>query len=1013
MRDRSEYSRSRGPRVNPLPAAGAADLQRQRRARRRARVLMCFALSMLVCLVLLGLSRFLRRPTLSEARSALGRGEFGKALQICEVILQSDAGRGEPLLVAGRASQGLQHYQQALEFFERVPDDGSSASLQALGEAGELYLKLGSLSAAEDCFRRILAQTPDDLATRQQLVHLFRLTGRNWEALPHVHELFRRRVFTEEVLEFAGLLEMTRLDTEDDIAFLVYCNEEYPQDPLPQLGLIRTWLARRLDVHFVRDQLLDTVNKHPELIEAQAQLGQLLWELNAEEQFAAWHAQLPKSAEQHPLIWATRGQWAYQQGDAPSAIRALGEALQRSPNERAANLLLARLLVASGRTEEAAAFQQRGDRLLEVDDLFLRGDRVDGRRTAASLSRMIVVLEELGRFWEALGWCRVLRQAEPDSSSASESIARLEAKLGDDSPLTEVAFNPALKLDLAQFPLPDWSRYGGEVTRSSHSTPSPSAISFQDVADDVGLDFTYFVDRQRMTRRVYTFDFAGGGVGVLDYDLDAWPDIYLTQSRHWPAIDEDEEPRDGLFRNHAGNSFQEVAALARIRDSGFGHGPAVGDFNGDGFPDLYVTNIGANALYLNCGDGTFVDYTDRSGTAGDEYSLSAALADFSGDGWPDLYVTNYLGADALSRQCTEADRLYQCPPTRFPGQQDRLYLNLGDGRFSDVTEDSGIVYPDGKCMGVLALDLNGDRRLDVYVANDTQENLLFINYGEPSSTAITMREEGSLAGVAYDDHGRLQGSMGIAACDVNGDRLLDLFVTNFSNENNNLFQQLSGKPLLFDDRSLEWGLATVSIDKVGWGAQFLDAELDGDWDLVLANGRLEETPSESTEAAMLAQVFEHDGAAQFVEVLPSQLGPYFATRKFGRAVARLDWNRDGLDDFCVTHRGAPVALLTNTSRAQGHWLGIQLRGVNSSRDAIGAELQITAGDRQWITQLMSGDGFEASNERRLLIGLGANQLVEKLTIHWPSGLTQEFQNLPSDQDWLFIEGRSSPLKYRP
>ncbi|MDA1051385.1 MAG: FG-GAP-like repeat-containing protein [Planctomycetota bacterium] len=955
------------------------------------------------------IARQLAVPSLADAESAFSHGNFVEALRVSELILQRQPESREALLLGGRAALAQQQHEVALALWSRVRADGSAESIMADVDCGALCAKLGRLSDAEQYFRRALASDPQQLDAHEQLLQLLRLEGRSWESLVHLHAVLRQKRFVVAHLELGGTLEATWINSDSDVPFLYYCGTVRPDDPLSLVGSLRLLLAQQRDVAVAREELTYLVASHPDVVEAQAMLGQLLFELGSGSEFLAWHSRLPDEAEQHPAIWVTRGRWVQGQGDTPGAVRCLWEALRRSPNDRAAHLLIAKLLVAIGQPEAAANFQRRGDQLLVFDDLLIRGPRgEDGRRLPATVIEMIKALENLGRLWEALGWSHILLRTGAASEFAQDTISRLEQRLNFDTPLTLDEANLAKTIDISNLPLPEWP---AGLKSSGPATAQPgSAITFHDAARQVGLEFTYFRDNRRLRKRVYTFDFAGGGAAALDYDQDGWPDLYLTQSCSWPPGDSGQEPQNALFRNLDGKSFAPTTGLAGVGDQGFGHGPAIGDVNSDGFPDIYIANVGANRLYLNNGDGTFQDATHTSGTAGDEFSLSAAIADLNGDGLPDLYVANYLGGDALSRQCEGGGQPIQCSPLLFPGQQDRLYVNLGDDRFRDAALDAGMIPAEGagKGMGVLAADIDGAGGLDLLVTNDTVANFLFIN--RTADGAIRMEELGHLAGVAYNELGHLQGSMGIAARDVNQDGMLDLFVTNFATERNNMFVQMPGESRgLFDERSVETNLGLTSTAMVGWGAQFLDAELDGDWDLLVANGHLDENTAGPLSGAMQPQFFENDGAARFAELPAAQLGPYFREPYFGRAVTRLDWNRDGLDDLCVTHLGAPTALLVNTSQRRGRFVALQLYGVSSNRDAIGAVVDVTTGDRHWTVQQMAGDGFEASNQRQIVVGLGNCDRVERLSIRWPNGSVQVFYDLAVDQEWMLVEDNQTPF----
>lgn len=946
-------------------------------------------------------------PSIADAQSALEQGDLAGAMRMSGQILQVDPDSKDALLVAGKAAQAAGESERALEFFRSVTDDGSEKSIDALMHSGELVMKLGRLTKAEGFYRRVLQHQPEHLAANQALLTLLRIEGRNWEALPAIHQVLRQGHYVFDHLALAGPLEAVWLSTERDVPFLEYCGRSEPQDLLYLLGPIRFSMMDDSDLDEARRGLLRIVAWKPELLEAQAALGQLLFNSGAEEEFLTWHSRLPDTADRHPTIWLTRARWALGQGKPRAAIRCLWEAITIYPNDRAANLLMANLLTEIGDGEPAALFQKRGEDLVAFDNLLMWGS-LQEVETSAQTTEMIEILEGLGRLWEARGWSDVLLSINANSSVANAAIARLEPRLEPATPLTLASANPANMVDYSDFPLPDLSLSGDRSIREDWK----SFVSFADVARQAKLEFTYFADKQRLAKLVYTFDFAGGGVGVLDYDQDGWPDVYLTQACDWPPAGADSSHHNRLFRNRQGQSFEDVTQLAGVGDSGFGNGVAVGDVDGDGFPDLYVNNLGSNRLYLNNGDGTFVDWTEQSGTAGDDYSLSAVFVDLNRDGLPELYVVNYLAGDAMSRQCQRDGKPIQCTPLKFPGQQDRLYLNLGDGRFRDVTSESGILDVDGigKGMDVIAANLDSVGGPDLFVANDTTANFLFVNKTKLGSQAVRLEDQGTLSGVAYDDLGRMQSSMGIAARDVNQDGLLDLFVTNFYRERNNLFAQTMREPsLLFSDRALAMNLAEPSLRKMGWGPQFLDAELDGDWDLAVANGYLEQATSESE--TMRPQFFENQGTATFRELTPRQLGSYFASDYFGRAMARLDWNRDGLEDLCITHREAPVALLQNTSRRRGRFTAIQLRGVRSSRDAIGTTVHITAGGKQWTVQRMAGGGFEAASQQRILVGLGDCDSIEQLQVRWPDDSEQTFRDVPVDRELMLIQGHPEPVLF--
>jgi hypothetical protein len=384
--------------------------------------------------------------------------------------------------------------------------------------------------------------------------------------------------------------------------------------------------------------------------------------------------------------------------------------------------------------------------------------------------------------------------------------------------------------------------------------------------------------------------------------------------------------------------------------------------------------------------------------------MSAVLADVDGDGLTDLYEANYLGNEALSRTCRRDGIVVQCRPTMFPAEPDRLWWNLGDGRLAEADPSTGIRSRAGKGMGVVAADFEGRGRLSLFVTNDLESNQYFRNESGGPGDAVRFAEEAVPLGLAVSTDGSPLASMGIAADDVNQDGRLDLYVTNFVTEGSNLY--LQDEFGAFSDRAMSYGIHEKSSPVMGWGAQFLDADLDGWSDLIVANGHLENYERWNVESAMPAQFFRNLEGRSFELVAPEVVGPYFRDRHFGRAVATFDANRDGREDALVTHVDAPVAWLQNTSRAPSHFLAIQLVGIKSERDAIGARVTLSASGHSWQKQLIAGSGFQASNQRHCVFGVGSVSNIDELRVDWPSGLSQRFSSIDVDREIVVREGES-------
>lgn len=928
---------------------------------------------------------------LTAASAALLQNDPLKADKLVTQYLLNHPDSSRALVIASRSAWSLGRKEHAFVCLEQVKDDGSPSFIEAQRLIVEFALQLGAPTLAEQSLRLILRHDPSDYEANDKLITVLRFSGRNWEVLPYVRQLIRTGHSKAEYLLPAGSTETMWIFPAD----MPLVERSVAANDLQVLtGVAREQIAEN---HYtIAKQILQTiVGEDPEQPEAQAWLGLTLLQLGSQPALRQWHSNLPKSADAHPEIWYVRGLWAKQEQDPSAAARCFWETLQRYPHHMGANYQLSQALVSLHRESEAAPFVQHASRLADLKYLVgaIQNDP-DKMQPVAEL------METLGRHWEAIGWCQVaLSDDRVDSQWARQSLSRLQATTNDKTPMTLAAANLAQKIDLSSLPLPD---LGKTVSTQPVRSPEVTDVSFTDTAVAAGLEFSYFNGADPTIDRSYMFEFSGGGVAVLDYDGDGWSDVYLTQGCAWPPNPAQQQTRNRLFRNLGNGRFQDVTEQSGLGDNGFGQGVTTGDFNNDGFADVYVANIGANRLYQNNGDGTFSDVTSESGISGAHWTVSCVLADFNGDSWPDLYDVNYLGGkDVFTRACKEKGKPIQCSPIDFPAAQDQVYLNRGNGTFQEVTKEAGIVVPNGKGMGVVAADFDGSRRLSLFVANDMTANFFFTNQTTQRGSKLAFKDRAVLGGLGFNEEGHADSCMGIAAGDVNRDGLLDLFVTNFRDEANNFFLQRKGQ--LFDDVARQSRLREFGFLYEGWGTQFLDGELDGWLDIVVANGHLEIT---DPSCRMPTQYFYNLGNGQFADVPAASLGNYFKKVSLGRAIALVDWNRDGKEDFFVTHVDSPTALLTNQTKQHGHFFAAQLRGVLSNRDAIGTTVRVTAGGQTWTRQLKAGDGFQASNQRQLVFGLGSADRIESVTISWPAGSDQTFTNLAADREFLFIEGQS-------
>jgi tetratricopeptide (TPR) repeat protein len=895
---------------------------------------------------------------------------------------------------AAHARRKAATLEQAAKLESALPGgDGLSA-------AGQALLRFGMADEAEARFQRALRLGPAPGA-QEALCDLFLIEGRHWEARPHLLAQLRLSPSVGLLRRLAHPGRFVGPEAE-----LARFRQVAPEDAGPAVGLALLRL-REGKPEQARTLLEEVIRGDGDFLEAHALLGWTLTQLpEGDGAIPAWQAGLPEGAREHPLVWLSLGMWCKARQQPREAARCLWEAVRRDPNNAIANFQLAQVLSASDAPRDALPFQQRADRLLSLERTIETfsdvSPRLDSVRLAAELT------EALGRPREAWGWQSVLASLTPDDPAPRLARARLEALLtGDASPAVDKA-NPANLIDLSDYPLPRWDAGGLANATQTPAITESDAIRFDDQASAAGIEFVYRNGADPSTPGARMFETTGGGVAAWDFDQDGWPDIYLTQGGDWPVEEGQRVHLDRLFRNLGTGRFMDVTALSGLGDERFSQGVSAGDYDNDGFPDLYVANIGGNRLYRNLGDGTFLDVSEVAGVSGDSWTTSCLLADVNGDSIPDLYDVNYLeGDDVYERICSAQGRpAGACSPRAFQGQPDQLWLGLGDGRFVDHSASIDAALSPGNGLGIVAGMFDESRRLSLFIANDQTPNFLLVNEA-PDGDPPLFGDEGLSRGVAVDREGRAQGCMGVAADDLDGDGLLDLFVTNFMGEANALYRaELQGRT--FTDISTNTGLAAPSFLMVGFGAQSIDADLDGWPDLIVTNGHVDDFDEEKSPYQMRPQFFRNLAGKRFVELPAESLGPFFDGEYLGRGLARLDWNRDGREDAVISHMNSPAALLTNQTRGAGSFLSLRLRAVDSARDAIGTIVRARVGDRLLTRQLTAGDGYQASNQRQLVFGLGSADRVDQLTVLWPSGLEQTFADLSGGREWVLIEGDATP-----
>jgi enediyne biosynthesis protein E4 len=511
----------------------------------------------------------------------------------------------------------------------------------------------------------------------------------------------------------------------------------------------------------------------------------------------------------------------------------------------------------------------------------------------------------------------------------------------------------------------------------------PPAVRFADVSAAAGIDMLH---DNGGTGRKYYLETVPPGVCFIDYDRDGLQDLYLVQSGPLPGTPRTAaSPHARLYRNRGNGTFTDVTERAGVANAaGYGNGCTVGDYDNDGDEDLYVTNFGPSVLYRNNGDGTFSDVTQAAGVRNGLYAASAAWADYDNDGRLDLFVANYVDFTMDDEKfCgnVKQNRRSYCHPDTYGGLPDALFHNEGNGRFKEVSREAGIFDPNGKGLGVVWFDFDADGDDDLYVANDATPNDLYRNEGNGKFTDITL-----LSGACCSEDGKPESGMGTDAGDADGDGWPDLFVTNLSNEVNEIYRNLGGTGTFSID-SYPSGLGEISLLMTGWGTDFFDYDNDGDLDIVVTNGHPMDDIQVVSDIITYAErpfLFENLGGLKYREV-GHAAGPYFDLPEVGRGLATADYDNDGDLDIIITPNNRKATLLRNEGGdTAGRWITLRLEGVTCNRDAIGARVVMTAGGRRQVEEVRSASSYLSQNDMRLHFGLGKAERVDSIEIRWPS-----------------------------
>ena len=896
----------------------------------------------------------------------------------------------EVWLLAGQACRHLTEYEEAISYFHKtVVDAGtSSVAVDAALQAAAILEELGRHSDAVSRVTELVSRHPDDAELHRSAARLLDLVGRRQEANIHHLALVKAGQYTVDDL----ILLANRHEP-----FAASEVEEALRDPHSSLFRVTRalvlWQSGKLAE--AAALLRAEMAKAPDSLSTHALLGRVLIDQGRMESLTQWHADLPSSSDESSDVWYVRGVWAEHLERPATATQCFEKALLLDDCFPEALFRLAAVVDDSFSADVVNQITARIssiERYREVcKTIFFKGPE---RRL---VSEAVELSDSLGRLYESAAWCGMLNQGLDVTSAVQERLRELENKIairGERNSRRHWSVLDEMQLRKTEFP--PWP-----LPQSSDDAAESRVLAahFEDVASGRGLNFKYENGAIEQSGLMIQQSM-GGGVAVLDYDRDAWPDVFFPQGRaHVGNV------HDALFRNLSGESFASRGEFAQCGSDDYSHGASVGDVDDDGFPDLYVANSGRNRLYLNNGDGTFRSVDGQFPS--ERWSISCVIADLNGDSFPDLFDVNYLEwGRPFTEQCTDTELGLPrtCPPDRFEGELNDLYLNSGEGDFRMVTEEVGLGMLMGKGLGVVVADFEDSGNVGVFIANDEVPNTYLtrrpLQNDQPVEGVRFVNKAGS-SGLAFDGTGAALACMGVATSDVNHDGYLDLFVTNFYRQPNTLY--LSVGQGGFQDATLSSGLAESGLLKLGFGTQFLDANLDGEPDLVVGNGHLDDFSQKGIPFSMQPQLYLNTGAARFEESVAENAGRYFEDEHIARGISTLDWNRDGLTDFAVSHLGEPVSLLSNDTARHGHFVTIRLIGIQSGRDAIGATVAVTTSESTRWRHVTAGDGYSASNEKALTFGLASDVSAKSVSIKWPNGELQYYPNVRADRFYIAVQ----------
>ena len=943
-----------------------------------------------------------REDRLGSASTYIKEGNPVSAESELRPLLLTNPNDAEVLILVAQAQAISGQKTEAIKTLIRLDPKETNVALRCKQLVAKWSIDLAMFKQAEAQLKSILELPVDPVEATRMLAGILNNQGRRREAGHYMTKLAK-----------AGKIK------EKELIASVALGDPFTDPDLPVIEASKTLTEGLLQVarenrgkemHRNAIGLCEPLAaKFPDSTPISAFLGRLYADQQNAEQLRKWLERVPTGIEIEPEYWHAYATLMKLEQRPEQAVRCLLETVRRDETNWLAYLELARILHQIGKTSLAKSCQLRVEQIKETNQLAISLGLQRG--SSEQLLRLADLMEELERPWESFAWRKIALKQQGASEMKQKALETSRIQFLDTANKAALETEPAnilCGLTLSNWPLPKKDLRRDLTPQTLPSSPKDESIppALVNIAKQTGLHFQYKNGQDTNSDDLFIHQVTGGGIGVIDFDLDGWPDLYFSQGGG-QAFDASTNEPDQVFRNLGGRKWKPSGMDCGVNNLGYGQGVAAADLNQDGWQDLVVANLGENIIYQNNGDGSFtrVNMPKHPLNIGG-WTTSIACGDITGDHLPEIFEVNYLeDPSALEQSC--GDGTIACNPVSFQSARNHVLSVKQDGSISQNSSCVGLNEKANYGFGVVIANFDKRAGNDVFIANDTQNNHLWVSQPKAANqNSHQLIESASILGCAVAQNGLPRGCMGIAFGDFDRNQSIDLYVSNFWKQAADLYLlQESGS---FSSGSYRLGLYEESVETVGWGCQAADFDHDGWLDIAVLNGHVTDLTRRGQPYRMLPQLFRGSRDGFSISRPFSQNDQnYWSDPALGRTLAILDWNCDGRIDLVANHLDQPVALLENqTQTGERKSVRLELIGTESERDAVGASVKIQHANTVWSNWQIGGDGFLCSNQNEMHFGVGDIDLIETITIQWPSGSLQTFESVATGQSYLVVEDQN-------